>query len=206
MLKLLRTNTRAIIWTVVIAFGLWGAGSIVTGAQMLSPYAGEVNGKKIKQRDFDKQKKLLKLLLPAEASNLPNQVLDLETFKRIALYQAGKKEGLSISDQEVRSAVENLLGRPMIGLDMEGYTRWTKSVLNESPRDFEEALRKALLAQKFLNQLLLKAGVNLETPPQGDEKANENSDAMKSRERLISQTLSHFYSGVTIRSFLKSSS
>jgi hypothetical protein len=104
-MKIFRQNTRIVIWIIVLSFALWGAGTLVTGAQMLSPYAGEVYGKKIKTRDFEKRKKLLKLLLPAEYSALPDKVLDMETFKQIALSMEAKKRGLKATDSEVRLAV-----------------------------------------------------------------------------------------------------
>jgi len=202
MLKVLRNNTRVVVWTIVIAFVLWGAGSVVTGTQMLSPYAGEISGKKVKLREFEVRKKLLKLLLPIEASNLADEVLTVETFKNIALSREASRRGLKTLDAEVRSTVENLLGRPMIGLDMEGYTRWTKSVLNESPRDFEEALRQALLAQQLVNQLLQDKGIK-EPEPSTKLTDAEKKKIEETNRTLTSKALLDFYTKARIKIYLK---
>lgn len=202
MLKAMRNNTRVVVWTIVIAFALWGAGSVVTGTQMMSPYAGEIGGKKVKVREFEKRKKLLKLLLPLETSDLPDEVLTVEAFKNIALSQEASQRGLKTPDVEVRSTVENLLGRPMIGLDMEGYTRWTKSVLNESPRDFEETLRQALLAQQLMNQLLKEKGIQ---EPDAAAKLTdaEKKKAEETNRELTSKALHDFYTQARIKIYLK---
>jgi hypothetical protein len=202
MLKIMRKNTRIIIWCVVIAFALWGAGSLVVGTQELSPYAGEVQGEKIKLRDFEKQKKILKLFLPIEASNLPDSVLTLETFKQIALSQEAKRRGLKVTDVEVRSTIESLLGRGGAGIDAEGYSQWTKSVLNEKPRDFEEALRQTLLAQKLLGQLLKGAGLTSIDPAQklSDE---EKKKIEEKNQEISSKVLFNFYSQAQIQIYLK---
>lgn len=198
----MRNNTRFIIWTIVVAFALWGAGSVVTGTQMLSPYAGEISGKKVKLREFDVRKKLLKLLLPIEASNLPDEVLTVETFKNIALSREAGQRGLKTPDADVRRTVENLLGRPMIGFDMEGYTRWTKSVLNESPRDFEEALRQALLAQQLVDQLLKENGIQ-EPDPAVKLKDAEKKKVEETNRTLTSKVLLDFYTKARIKIYLK---
>ena len=202
MLKVMRNNTRVVVWTIVVAFALWGAGTVVTGAQMLSPYVGEIDGKKIKQREFDVRKKLLKLLLPMEVTALPDTVMDTETFKSMALSREAAKKGLKVPDAEVRMAVENLLGRPMIGLDMEGYTRWTKSVLNESPRDFEEALRQTLLAQKLLQQILKNAGIQEPDPAKKLTDA-ELKKLEETNRALTSKALLDFYTKARIKTYQK---
>lgn len=200
MLNIFRKNTRLIIWIVVISFVAWGGGAMISSGDFLSPYAGEVFGKKIKLRDFEKQKKLLKLLLPIEYSNLPDNVLNLETFRQIALTTRAKQKGIKVSDAEVRQTVEQMLGN-INSSDFNQYKRWTKSVLGENPRDFEETLRNALLAQKYSRQLLSEAGVHLIEDPDKLSKDELKKIAEKNQE-IQQQALSEFFYRANIKSRL----
>jgi hypothetical protein len=191
MMKIFRQHTRLIIWLIVISFIAWGGGAMLTSGDLLSPYAGEVFGKKIKTRDFERQKKLLKLMLPIEYSNLPSEVLDAETLKQLALAIKARQEGLKISDEDVRRSVEGMLG-PVDAGDFRQYERWTKQVLNEDPRDFEESLRNALLARQYSQTLLQEAGIK---PPQGLEGLSEEEKQKRLEEyqREQSGVLKQFF-------------
>ncbi len=154
----------------------------------LSPNAGEVYGQKVKLRAFEKQKKLLKLLLPIEASTLPDNVLNAETFKQIALARKAKQEGLTVSNAEVKNLIQLMLGGGQI-TDMRSYERWTKSVLNESPRDFEESLRQVILAEKYSNQLLENLGPQIPKPdvplPTNKQKEIEDQNQKLKQEAIL---------------------
>jgi len=173
---------------------------MISSSDFLSPYAGEAFGKKIKMREFEKQKKLLKLLLPIEYSNMPDNVLNIETFRQIALSIKAKKDGIKVSDAEVRLAVEQMLGN-INRTDFRNYQRWTKSVLGESPRDFEESLRKALLAQNYSRRLLLDAG--FQTIQDSQKLSEEDKKKIdQENQKIQQQVLSEFFYKANIKSSL----
>ena len=52
MLKFYRKNIKFIIWVIILAFAIWGAGSISMSRQSASSYAGSVGKEKISQKEF----------------------------------------------------------------------------------------------------------------------------------------------------------
>ena len=52
MLKFYRKNVKFIIWVIILAFAIWGAGSISMSRQSISSYAGFVGKEKISQKEF----------------------------------------------------------------------------------------------------------------------------------------------------------
>jgi hypothetical protein len=197
MLKIMRRNTRIVIWCVVLSFAIWGGGSLVISSQVLSPYAGSAFGKKIKLREFEKRKRMMKFFMPAEFSALPDNVITAETFKQIALTRAAKKEGLKVTDEEVRLMIERIVG-PGVWWNTGSYSQWTRQNLGENPRDFEETLRDALLAQKMTVRLFEKAKLL----PLKDEKTMTDEEKKKA-EAERNQILIDFYRTTDLKSFLK---
>jgi len=194
-----RKNTHTIVWVIVLAFVLWGGSTFLVGTEFISPYAGEVFGKKIKLRDFEKQKKLVKFLLPDEYANLPDEVINQETFQQLALTLEAKKRGMTIHDSVVKGTIENLLGGLPLQGNIAAYERWTKSVLNEGPREFEEALRKTLLARQMMRELLREADAE---PPEPEKWENLSEEDKKAYQNLQAQILFDFYNSADIKSKL----
>ena len=87
-------------------------------------------------------------------------------------------------------------------MDMRSYSQWTKSVLSESPRDFEEAFREAILAQKLFEELMKETGVS-PLPESATEEEKKKID--EKNKELSAQALTDFYSKAKIKSYLKNS-
>jgi len=201
MLDLFRKNTHLIVWLVVISFALFGGTVLFTGSEVLNPYAGEAFGEKIKIREMEKQQKIIRLLLPEDAGDLPPEIIQAEVLKQFALWTAAKKEGVNVTDEELRRTIQGFLGVNTIVFSMEDYRRWTKSVLNENPRDFEESIRKSILAQKHIQQLFRNAGL---TPPSLNEKLSKQELETIQRETREKEfaVLQSFYATANIKSYL----
>jgi hypothetical protein len=200
MLKILRKNTHMLVWLVVVFFALFGGTVLFTGGEAINPYAGEALGKKIKIREMEKQEKIIRLLLPEEAGTLPPEVMQAEVLKQFALWTAAKKDGMKVSDDELRQTIQGFLGVNTLAFNMNDYSRWTKSVLNENPRDFEETIRKSILAQKYIQKLFQNAGI---TPLPTDEKISEKEleiAQQETREKEF-EVLQSFYTTANIKSY-----
>lgn len=197
MLNIFRANTKIVIWIIVLSFVIWGGAASVTSSDFISPYAGQVFGQKIKIRDFEKQKKVIKLFLPAQSQDIPEPAIDQEVFRQLALYQAGKKSGFKATDTEVAQTVQSFLGADVAD-NMQGYERWTKSALGENPRDFEETLRKIIIAQKYSRELLLAAGFK---PTLTSEKLTEADKKKRdeANQEIQLKVLSDFFTKADIR-------
>jgi len=150
---------------------------------------------------MEKQKKIIGLLLPEEAGTLPPEIMQAEVLKQFALWTAAKKDGMKVSDDELRRTIQGFLGVNTLAFNMQDYARWTKSVLNENPRDFEESIRKSILAQKYIQKLFQNAGI---TPPALDEKLSKQDLEVVQREAREKEfeVLQHFYTTANIKSYL----
>jgi len=190
-----------LVWIVVVLFTFFGGTVLFTGGDAINPYAGEALGKKIKIREMEKQQKIIRLLLPEEAGELPPEIMQAEVLKQFALWTAAKKDGMKVSDDELRRTIQGFLGVNTLAFNMQDYARWTKSVLNENPRDFEESIRKSILAQKYIQKLFQNAGI---TPPALDEKLSKQDLEVVQREAREKEfeVLQHFYTTANIKSYL----
>ena len=106
---------------------------------------------------------------------------------------------MTIHDSVVKGTIENLLGGLPLQGNIAAYERWTKSVLNEGPREFEEALRKTLLARQMMRELLREADAE---PPESEKWENLSEEDKKAYQNLQAQILFDFYNSANIKSKL----
>jgi hypothetical protein len=68
MMKFYRKNIKLIIWLIVLAFVIWGAGALSVSREAASPYAGSVHGKKVSHKEFLTTARFYDLLSRAQAA------------------------------------------------------------------------------------------------------------------------------------------
>ncbi len=156
----------------VIAFVIWGAGTITISKQSSSPYAGSVGHEKISQKELITTLRYYDLLAKSQANNQETTQNQKETkekelsepplsfdqlqalaWQTIALSREAKHEGIQVSDEEVRQEVEKLFS---IGpsFNEQFYRNWIHTNFRGQPRDFEEVVRKHLAVQKIRQKVL----------------------------------------------------
>lgn len=153
MLNILRKNTKAIIWTVILGFAIWGAGSIAMGRQGKNAAAGVIFGEKILVSEFNQASRAMQILTAVgqDPSLGPDQI-DTETWKHLILIREAKIRSIGVSDEEVTQKIRTLFGGKE-GFDKDRYAMWVKTVYGNKPRDFEEEMRGFLLIEKLIDSL-----------------------------------------------------
>jgi hypothetical protein len=179
MLKIFRQNTKIIIWVTVVALALlFGAGSIVdlvTGKKS-GRFAGEAFGKPVTFQEYNQFFSATRIFMPSEKPLEDPELLRNYTWQNIVYSREAKREGIKITDEEVRGEIANILKQQgMINLTAEQYKVWLTRTLQLSPRDFEEGLREFMRIQKLLRVQVASftpAGIENVTDPKAKEEAS----------------------------------
>ena len=161
MLKQARQHTKTIIWVVVACFILWGAGSFVAGLHELASAAGEVFGHKISLREFDRAYHHAGFTARQSQGQVLPELLTSEAWQQILLAERARREGLTVSDQEVIERIQSLLPDRQ-KLPPNFYENWTRNTYRASARDFEESIRSELLIQKLISRVKQKVTLSEE--------------------------------------------
>ncbi len=180
MLKIFRQNTKIIIWITVIALALlFGAGSIadlVTGKKS-GRFAGEVFGKSVTFQEYNQFSRATQLFMPSEKPLDDPELLRDYTWQNIIYSHEAKREGVKITDEEVRGEISNILHQQgLVRPTAEQYKIWLTRTLHLSPREFEEGLREFMRIQKLLRSQIMNfvpAGTDKLTDPKAKEAAAE---------------------------------
>lgn len=158
MLKVLRNKKlmKIIMWSLVVVFALWGAGSVAT---IKKASAGKIFNKNISIQQYnrsylavlnrakmvygDKLPKLEKFL------NLQNQAWD-----RLILQYAAKKKHIRASNQEVVSQIASYPFLQRNGIfDERLYNYIIANVFQTTLRDFEETVRVDIIIDKLISSV-----------------------------------------------------
>ena len=154
MLKIFRTNTKVIVWITVAALALlFGAGSIadLVGGKKSGRYAGEVFGKTVTFQEYNKFYRATQLFMPADKPMDDPDLLRQFTWQNIIYSREAKRNGINISDEEVRGEISKILAQQgLTNPTNEQYQVWLTRSLHLSPREFEEGLREFIRIQKLL--------------------------------------------------------
>lgn len=171
MLKFYRKNIKFIIWTIALSFVIWEVSAVTVSRQSASPYIGSVSHEKISHKEFMTTFRYYDLLAHSKESQnetsqnqkgskeasqpepLSFDQLRALTWQAIALSREAKREGIRVSDEEVRSEVEKLFSTGK-EFNKEFYQTWVRTNFRGSPRDFEEAVRKHLVVQRIRQKVL----------------------------------------------------
>jgi hypothetical protein len=150
MLKIFRQHTKVIIWIVVGSFILWG-GYSMSALKKEGRYAGEAFGKSVSFQEYNQFYRATQLFMPSEKPLEDPDLLRNYTWQNIIYSREAKRDGIKITDEDVREEVANILKQQgMTGVTQEQYRIWLTRSLRMSPRDFEEGLREFMRIQKLL--------------------------------------------------------
>ncbi len=154
MLKVLRSNTKAIVWITVVALALlFGAGSIVdlVTNKKDGRYAGKAFGKPVTFQEYNQFYRSTQLFMPTEKAADDPEILRDYTWQNIIYSREAKRKGIKISDDEVQKEIAKILkDQGLVNANEEQYKIWLTRTLHISPREFEEGLREFMRIQKLL--------------------------------------------------------
>ncbi len=183
MLEYFRKNTKSIAWLMVASFVIWGVGSAVFSGSGGSNTAGKVFGKKISNQEFNRHMKLIRIFGGENIEAKDQASLENLVWEQIALVMKAKREGITVSNEEVSDTVTKLMS-PSQTYDQELYKRWVNNVFQESPRIFEEKIRELVALRKLVDKIPSEVTLTDEALKQKYFKANpdakpEEFDKMK---------------------------
>ncbi len=154
MLKIFRNNTKIIVWVTVAALALlFGAGSIadLVGGKKNGRYAGEVFGKTVTFQDYNRFYRATQLFMPSDKPVDDPDLLRQYTWQNIIYSREAKRNGINVSDQEVRGEISKILEQQgLANPTNEQYKIWLTRSLHLSPPEFEEGLREFIRIQKLI--------------------------------------------------------
>lgn len=154
------TTVKILFWIIIAVFMLWGVGTF-TGSDTLN--AAVVNGETISPKEVRRAAQQLERfyqqiygenLTPELVKNLDfkNRALD-QMINSALLKQEALRLGFSVSDEEVREAIQGAQGLQVEGrFQREVYFRYLR-MQGITPTEFEDQTRDRLLVQK-LQQLI----------------------------------------------------
>ena len=149
------TTIKILFWIIIAVFVLWGVGTF-TGSDSL--YAASVNGEAIPPKEVRRAAQQLERfyrqlygenLTPelAKALDFKNRALE-QMINTALLKQEAQRLGFSVTDEEVRDAIEGIQGLNVDGrFQREVYFRYLR-MEGVTPTDFESEQRDRLLVQK----------------------------------------------------------
>ena len=181
MLKALRNKKfmRIMMWSLVVIFALWGAGSVATSRNV---YAGSVFGKKISLQEYNRSYgAVLNRAKMMYGDNLPKleKFLNLrsQAWDRLILTYSGKKEHIKVSNKEV---IEKIASFPFFQrngvFDKKLYEYIVSNVFRSSERDFEESVRGDILIDALLASVTKNITAAEEEINQAYRDENETAD------------------------------
>jgi peptidyl-prolyl cis-trans isomerase D len=150
------TTIKILFWIIIAVFILWGVGSF-TGSDAL--YAAAVNGESISPKEVRHAATQLEQfyrqlygdrLTPEviKSLDLKNRALD-QLINGTLLKQEARRLGFSVTDEEVRAAIQGMQGLNVDGrFQREVYFRYLRAQ-GVTPTEFEAEERDRLLAQKL---------------------------------------------------------
>src|SRR3989344_1135986 len=150
MLNFYRKNIKIIIWVIVLSFIAWGVGTISISKESASPYMGSIGGEKISHKEFSttfhyydlltRIQTALEELSQKEKETSEKPPLSVEelkslTWQAILVSREAEKEGIQVSDVEVKEEVEKFFSTD--GQFNQGfYQDWIRKNFRGRARDF----------------------------------------------------------------------
>lgn len=154
MLNIFRKNTKIIIWSVVLCFALWGGFSVGTQFQKQGRYAGEVFGKNITFQEYDSFYKAAQIFSVNGTPADDAEVIKTQAWQNIILYHTAKKQGIKVSNDEVRTELLRLLkSQGLESFDAKVYENWLQRALRTTPKEFEGQVKNLLLIRKLISKV-----------------------------------------------------
>ena len=160
----------------MLSFIAWGAGTLTLSKESSSAYVGSVGSEKITHKEFSTVFRYYDLLARTQAAeedktqgekeekksgeqtpkpNVPSfDELKGLTWQTIVLSREARREGITVSDEDVRNEVMRIFSTNG-NFDQALYDQWIRNIFQGRARDFEEVIRKHVASQK-LNEKILK--------------------------------------------------
>ena len=91
------------------SFVIWGVGSAVFSGSGGSNTAGKVFGKKISNQEFNRHMKLIRIFGGENIEAKDQASLENLVWEQIALVMKAKREGITVSNEEVSDTVTKLM-------------------------------------------------------------------------------------------------
>lgn len=168
MLKLLRKKglAKKLLWaiaiTIILSFTLWGTGNVPRSKNNKYTHAGKIFGRKISFDDYEHAYRAVLMQAMLRYGDQFNQIrdyldLESETWDRLLLLEAAKRQKIKVSDQELVTHIASLPYFQKNGrFDEQLYDLILQRAFQVSSRVFEEYTRE--------NQKIIKL-YNAETAP-----------------------------------------
>ena len=171
MLRVLREHAtswmlKGILLLVAVTFISWGGYSLVREKKVT--YLAKVNGVTVEWREYNDAfqnmiKQYRQALGPSfddkmiDELHLKDKILD-DLIAKILILQEAKRLGLSVSDEELRAAIESVPAFQINGqFDKRNYERFLR--LNRmTPEEFEQSQRENLLISKAVSLIKMNGG------------------------------------------------
>lgn len=144
------------MWALVIAFVVWGAGSMATSRKN---YAGIIFGKKISIPEYNRSyNAVLNRAKMLYADNLPKLKkflnLNAQAWDRLILKCEAKRRLIRASNKEVIERVASFALYQRNGLfDKKLYRYIVENVFQTTPREFEESVRDDIIIEKLIDSI-----------------------------------------------------
>ncbi|MEA3561004.1 MAG: peptidyl-prolyl cis-trans isomerase [Candidatus Omnitrophota bacterium] len=170
MIKSMRKLTKHIIWALIIAFALWGAGSMaIRSKEQKGPsFAGIIFNKKVSFKEYGVSYQACKnQAIMRYGSDLRQVIkyLDLEqaAWDRLILLNEIKKQKIKITNEEV---VETIKNYPFFQKDGQFnktlYNYLIKDIFKTTPQTFEAEIKDSLSILKLRGLILTKVSLTKE--------------------------------------------
>ena len=171
MLRILREHAtswmlKGLLLLVAVTFISWGGYSLVREKKVT--YVAKVNGVTVEWREYsdalqNQIKQYRQALGPSfddkmiEELHLKDKILD-GLIEKILVLQESKRLGLSVSDEELRGAIESVPAFQINGqFDRRNYERFLRSI-RMTPEEFEQSQRESLLISKAVTLIKMNGG------------------------------------------------
>ena len=156
MLKFLRKKTKAIIWTVVVAFIAWGGFAVRLQFEQTTRAPGKIFGKEISFRDYLQASRAVQIFTPSKNDTelASAQEMEARTWEFLILSHEAKQQRIKISDEELKGEIFRWFGEVGTSAFLPSqYQEWVRRAFREEPREFENQLREQMRIQKLLSQI-----------------------------------------------------
>jgi len=181
MLKMLRNKKlmKIIMWSLVVIFALWGAGSVAT---IKKASAGKIFNKNVSIQQYNRS--YLAVLNRAKmiyGDKLPKleKFLNLQSqaWDRLILQYAAKKKHIKASNREVVSQIASYPFLQRNGLfDERLYNYIIANVFQTTLRDFEETVRIDIIIDKLISSVAGDTELSDEEIKSAYRQENETAD------------------------------
>lgn len=160
MLKILRKNTKIIIWIVIFSFALWGGYSLTASLQKKDRMAGEVFGRSVSFQEFNLFYQAAQIFRAGPGDSEPEdpEIIRERAWQNLIYARQAKKDKIEVTDDEVRSELQNILtSQGITTITPEIYQRWVKRTTRMEPPHFERMLREMIRIRKLLSGIASQA-------------------------------------------------